>query len=169
MNGAALIKKSRLLLVNALIFSILGMSFAYLVADTELWPFCSYQMYSRVKADDLIDRLRFFGITADAAPTEISLHESKYIFPFDHARQNRALGHMGKNTAHESLYQEALRDTYERYEARRKKGRHHGPALKGIRLYHLQWKLDPQARNKDLPDQRELVAEWIAPAEKALS
>ena len=52
----------------------------------------------------------------------------------------------------------ALRDTLERYEANRRAGATDGPALRGVRLYELQYRLDPRARNRDRPDERRLLA-----------
>jgi len=53
----------------------------------------------------------------------------------------------------------ALLDCLRRYEGRRERGGHDGPALTGIRLYRVAWELDPWARNVDRPRHRELVAE----------
>ena len=47
-----------------------------------------------------------------------------------------------------------------RYEARRRAGQHDGPALRGVRLYLLRWRLvDRVPRNPDAPDERRLLLE----------
>jgi hypothetical protein len=58
-----------------------------------------------------------------------------------------------------------LQDCLKRYEALRSAGRHHGPPLQGMRLYRVDWKLDPWARNLDSPDQKKLLFEISKPFE----
>ena len=61
-------------------------------------------------------------------------------------------------------FAEALRDLLRRYEERRRAGQHDGPPLRGLRLYRLQWQLDLWGRNRDQPNQRDLLFELLEPA-----
>ena len=56
-----------------------------------------------------------------------------------------------------------MRDTLDRYEARRRAGEQNGPPLRGLRLYALRWELDPYARNRDDPEVRRLLFEVSSP------
>jgi hypothetical protein len=61
------------------------------------------------------------------------------------------------------LLRTALQDCLARYEDLRRSGRHNGPALVGVRLYRLRWRLDRWARNVDRPDSRTLILEVRKP------
>jgi hypothetical protein len=61
------------------------------------------------------------------------------------------------------LLNEACHDFLVQYEMLRRAGYHDGPSLRGIRLYQLQWRLDPHAQNVVRPDHRELLAEYEQP------
>jgi hypothetical protein len=47
-----------------------------------------------------------------------------------------------------------------RYEALRAAGQHQGPALDRVRLYYVEWNLDPAAANVESPDTRVLISEY---------
>jgi hypothetical protein len=57
------------------------------------------------------------------------------------------------------MIREQLRDCLTRYESRRVAGEHHGPLLRAVRLYEMQWTLVDDASNVDRPSSRRLVAE----------
>lgn len=86
--------------------------------------------------------------------------DDAYIQPFDKTRLTSALQGIARAPDSEPRLREAMRDVFTRYEAARVAGQHSGPALQGIRAYRVTWQLDPRARNRDRPDQRELVLEW---------
>ena len=46
-----------------------------------------------------------------------------------------------------------------RYEHRREAGLHDGPHLRTLRLYQVDWELEPYAANIDRPIDRELLVE----------
>ena len=52
-----------------------------------------------------------------------------------------------------------VEDTLRRYEMRRAQGQHKGPPLRALRLYSLNWDLEPYAANLDRPRSRELLVE----------
>jgi hypothetical protein len=52
-----------------------------------------------------------------------------------------------------------LRDMLERYERLRSAGAHDGPPLRAVRLYEVEWTLDPHAANLQSPDRKQLLAE----------
>ena len=155
--------KLREWMISGLLFSVLIISLFEITAGKEHWPFSSYQMYSRIRPQDQpLVRPRLFGVTAGENPREIPLYESKYIAPFDKSRFARALMKIQRRENSDPFFREALRNSFERYEKRRVEHRHDGPALQGMRLYELSWTLDPMARNRDNPDQKVLLAEWMA-------
>ena len=159
MNTTFGMSRGRLWIVHAAIFLFLGVSFYEIIADQENWPFSSYQMYSRVRSGQNLLRPRMFGITDEETPREIPLLKFEYIQPFDQSRLARAFTRMKDRPSHNELYARALQNCLSRYEILRQNGRHHGPPLRGIRLYELEWKFDPWAGNRDLPDRKELLGE----------
>jgi len=53
----------------------------------------------------------------------------------------------------------ALPDLLTRYETLRQTGNHDGPPIVALRLYELEWTIDPHAANVDRPDVRRFLAE----------
>jgi hypothetical protein len=66
----------------------------------------------------------------------------------------------------ESMYKPDLKDglqnCLDRYEALRRGGRHQGPELAKLRMYHVFWTLHVSGDNLDQPDRKELIAEVSA-------
>ena len=149
----------RLWLVNAVLLIVLGGSLFAIVAADESWPFCSYQMFSYVRGERSLVRYRLYGVNA-ASGVEIPLRESRFIDPFDPSRLHRAFSRMDAKPGRAVLFRDALSGCFARYEELRRAGRHEGPPLRGIRLYRLEWRLKPDAANRDWPDRKELLSEW---------
>ncbi len=57
----------------------------------------------------------------------------------------------------------AVADCLARYDALRDDRQHDGPPLVAMRLYELDWTIDPAAANVDAPDHRRLIAEVNQP------
>ena len=85
-----------------------------------------------------------------------------YLHPYEHTRFYFALNRLERQRDHGPLLA-AMRDTLQRYEARRIQGRHGGPALVGVRLYELDWRLDARATDRTKPESRWLLLEVASP------
>ena len=123
----------------------------------ELWPFSAYPMYSGPAVGWTATTHRVFGVPRDESADEIPLLADEYLYPIEHARFYVALRTIERGGPR-SL-EPALRDTLARYEANRRSGRHHGPALRAIRLYELRFRLDAKATGREGPDGRRLLFE----------
>jgi len=151
--------KLRMLLLHAVIALLISGSLYDIVTFGEHWPFSSYRMYSNLQRERSLSSVRLFGVTKEEPHREIPLLAFQHIQPFNQSRLAVALRRLNLKPQRQQLLDEALRDCLTRYETLRRVGRHDGPPLQGIRLYRLQWQLDPRARNVDQPDHRELLGE----------
>lgn len=149
--------------VHLLIAVLLGGSLFDIVADAEHWPFSSYQMFARVRSAPAMTRLRMFGVTAEQPPREIPLVAYEWLYPLDTSRLAAAFRRLAVQPDRELLLRTAMRDCWKRYERRRQTGAHNGPPLVGIRLYEVEWVIDPLARNVDHPDRKRLIMEVRPP------
>jgi hypothetical protein len=156
---AAPMNPSRVFFVHALILLLVGGSLYDIKTGREHWPFSPYPMFSIVERQPTLKCLRVVGIPAEGAASEIQLLEEDLIHPFDQCRLTSAFSRTYSNPAGGGLIREQLRDCLARYESRRTAGQHHGPALRAVRLYEMQWTLLDDASNVDSPSTRRLVAE----------
>ncbi len=147
----------RLLFVHVLLACLVGGHLYDIVTDQEHWPFSQYPMFSNVDESRTHRTLRVFGVTAG---TELPLLSPAYIHPFDQCRLSTALLRLSDRTTVRRDLDEALSDVWHRYEARRIAGHNGGPALTAVRLYSLEWNLDPKATNARTPETREVLAEF---------
>lgn len=147
----------RRLLANAIVLAILGGQALAIVLDRELWPFSPYPMYSELRRGPTVSRLWLYGLSVDGA--EAPLKERAAFHPFRLAQLEGALARLD-----EPRLREALQDLLARYEAGRRDGRHAGRELSALRLYRMTWNVDPEARNRDRPLARDLLAEARAEA-----
>jgi len=154
--------RERLLTIHAFLGFLLVGSLIDIVFDREHWPFSQYGMYSETATSNSLDTLRLFGVPRDGS-AEIALYDYRYIRPFDKSRMRWALESMVESGKGSGRAREAVADCLRRYEDLRKAGRHDGPPLRAMRLYRLHWTLDPELRNVDTPDRRELIVEVAAP------
>lgn len=159
-DGAVLVPmaRERLLTIHAFLGFLLIGSLIDIVFDREHWPFSQYGMYSETATSNSLDTLRLFGVPRDGS-AEVPLYEYRYIRPFDNSRMHWALESIVESGRVSGGARDAVADCLRRYEDLRKSGRHDGPALRAMRLYRLHWTLDPELRNVDTPDRRELIAE----------
>ena len=153
------ISKQRILFIQAVIVLLIGCSLYDIITGREHWPFSPYAMYAGVQRERSLSAVQLFGVTEENTQYEIPLNSFQYIQPFDPSRLSTALARMENNPERERLLHEALRDCLKRYEKLRVDGRHQGPRLQGLRLYELQWSLEPWAGNADRPSSRRLLAE----------
>ena len=153
----SLSSRPRLFLVYVLGAFITGGSLLDLVADTEHWPFSPYRLVASVQESRSLEALLLIGVAAGRPRQEILLTQFEYTQPFDNSRLRSSLGQI-YDDRREHL-SEAVRDCLVRYEALRRAGRHHGPALEAMRLYRASWDLDRWGRNVDHPDRKTLLVE----------
>jgi hypothetical protein len=142
--------------VNTLIVGLLAGSAYDVAVDQEHWPFSQYPMFSGVWRSPTFTWLRLFGVTFDGR--EFPLDQNRYVSPFDQSRLPKALRRI-VDQDDEARVRAALADCLARYEALRLDRRHDGPPLAALRLYELEWTIDPEGANVDLPDRRSLIAE----------
>jgi len=147
----------RRLFVNLILAGFIAASVYDIVVDQEHWPFSQYPMFSVAWNSPRFAWHRLFAVTATGK--EFPLDENRFITPFDQSRLPKAFRQILARSAAKAETALALKDVLARYEALRLAGRHSGPAAAGLRLYELEWTIDPQAANVERPDRKRLLAE----------
>jgi hypothetical protein len=160
-TGKTPMRRGRVLVVYGLMVFILGGSVLDAVRDTEHWPWSSYPMYSFMETGTTFDDYRLYGVPKENPNTEISLFtDERYLQPFDPSRMAEVLEIVnGEPGLHGGLA-----NCLTRYEALRRGGRHEGPELVKLRMYHVFWTLDPRGATIEKPDRKELIDEVTLPA-----
>jgi hypothetical protein len=148
---------ARRAVVNVAIIALIAGSFYDIVMDREHWPFSQYPMFSGVWRAPSFTWLRLFGVTADGR--EFALDENRFIAPFDQSRLPKALKRILDGRDGDARVHTALSDCLAQYEELRRQRRHDGPQLAALRLYELEWTIDPDAANVDRPDRQTFIAE----------
>lgn len=153
--------RRRMTLVYGLIFIAVAGSAFCIVTDTEYWPFSQYPMYSNIEHPGPFNFLMMWGVPAEEGKSEFCITNEDYIIPFDWVRLNRAFTRLDEMLNHQEKLEAGLRDCWARYDRLRAAGIHHGPVLRGVRLYRYAWDyVDPHVKLKDeRPDHRVLLAE----------
>lgn len=154
------IGRSRRLVVDALIFFLVGGSLFAIVRGTDwYWPFCTYPMYAVTERSPTLVSFRIEGIAADGK--SVSLMGTPAIEPFTAARLNSALRALGPL---KDRRRRALEDLLSRYNRRVRSGELAGPPFVRMRASLATWKLDRTAlAPESAPDRQVLVAEVGAP------
>jgi hypothetical protein len=142
--------------VNLVLVVLVAGSAYDIVTDQEHWPFSQYPMFSGTWKSPTFTWLRLFGVTADGR--EFALDANGYIAPFDQSRLPKALRRMMEERDGNARIRTALPDLLARYQQLRG-DTHDGPPLVALRLYELEWTIDPNAANVDRPDRRRFIAE----------
>jgi hypothetical protein len=156
-SHAVSITRARRWLVHAVIVLVVGGQLYAVVRARDYWPFSNYGMFSYVDESQTHNALRLFRIRGSE---ELPLLAFDHLRPFDQARITTVLELIKDSDPSGSKVRAALRDIWVRYEEGRQAGRHRGPLVDGVRLYTVEWKLDPFARNVSAPEQRDLLAEF---------
>ena len=157
MLALRLVSRARRVVINlSLIFLIAGSGYD-IVTDQEHWPFSQYPMFSGVWRSPTFTWLRLFGVTADGR--EFPLDANRYIAPFDQSRLPKALRRILDERDGAARAKVALADCLARYEELRRDNQHDGPRIVAMRLYELEWTIDPQSGNVNDPDRRRFIAE----------
>jgi hypothetical protein len=156
----------RIVISTAIAVVVFGSIFAIVRDDAyekELWPFSAYPMYSRIWRGRNVTRYRLFGVVrGDPDAPEIPLIRRTYFLPIDFSRFYFSLDRIRLKNGGAGL-EPAIRDTLERYEARRKAGLHDGPPLRAIRLREQRWRLSASGANRDRPEASRVVLEVASP------
>jgi len=143
--------------LNLVFVALIGGSLYDIVLDQEHWPFSQYPMFSTVWRAPSFTWFRLFGVKSDG--NEFPLDDNSYIRPFDQARLPYAIRRIVGNSHRARRLDEAVRDCFLRYDELARAGAHAGPPLVAMRLYELEWTIDPAAANVNRPDRRRLLAE----------
>jgi hypothetical protein len=150
------IGRGRLLLACALFALLAGAQLIDVALQEEHWPFSDYSMYAGKQADSFT-WVQAYGVTPSG---EVFLDPSTYFQPFDHSRLPVALErHVLHGPDQQANTRRALENLYELYERGRRSGAHAGPPLLSLRLYRVNWRIDPKVANKHHPEQKELLDE----------
>jgi hypothetical protein len=149
--------QSRKLILSVLFVGFMAGSLFDIITDQEHWPFSQYPMFSGVWRSPTFSWLRLFGVTSDGR--EFPLDENRFVSPFDQSRLPKALKQMLQEPDGPARVRTAVEDCLARYEVLRVSGRHDGPPLAALRLYELEWTIDPDAANVDNPDRKTFIAE----------
>ena len=148
---------TRRIFLNLVFLAFICGSTYDIVTDQEHWPFSQYPMFSDVWRTPTFSWLRLFGVTTDGQ--EFPLDANRYVAPFDQSRLPKALRRMRERPDADARLHTAIADTLARYEVLRVEGVHEGPPLAAMRLYELEWTIDPHAANVDSPDRQTFIAE----------
>src|SRR3954452_10300038 len=133
---------ARRAVVNTVLLALLAGSAYDIVTDQEHWPFSQYPMFSGVWRSPTFTWLRLFGVTADGR--EFPLDANRFIAPFDQSRLPKALKRILEGRDANARVPQALLDCLARYEQLRLQKTHEGPSLAALRLYELEWTIDPE-------------------------
>src|SRR5215217_2102994 len=149
--------RERLIIVHLLIFGVITGHAYDIVTRQEHWPFSNYPMFSTVHRSRVLNWFRLYGVTDDNR--EVPVVKYAYLWPLDQSRLPLGLRRVYRREGNGPRLREAVQDALARYERRRENGQHNGPHLRSLRLYQVQWELEPYAANIDRPKDRELLVE----------
>jgi hypothetical protein len=150
----------RLLIAHFLILFVILGSLYDITTKQEHWPFSNYPMFSTVHRRPTLTWLRLFGVTADNR--EIALLSYNELWPLDQSRLPLGLRRIADSPNSGQRLRDAITDVMLRYNTRQARGEIMGPKLRAVRLYKLDWTLEPFAANLDRPSSRQLLAEATA-------
>lgn len=153
-------------LIGAFICVLLGAHYAAIACRIDRWPLSNYAMFARAKTPTAACVI-LVGVQADGR--EIPLRASEYWLPQRgfklaytlhgaHKRDQQA-AERGEQVA--SSVPATIESLMAHYESRRLAGLHSGPPIVGLRLYDMQWQIEPALSNLDRPERRELVCEHV--------
>lgn len=133
------------------------------------WPFAAYPMFAGINKPDPFTSEELRGVTPDGREIAITsdmigvMHLNRVrpslVRIYNHSRRT---GSPEPRGAEKAL--DALLDTYE---ARRQRGEHGGPPLRGMRFYRLKWEFMWRAENAATPE-RAILFQTTAKAGPAI-
>jgi hypothetical protein len=149
--------KRRAVLVSAALLAVVALHVQASLLGHDRWPFCTYPMYAKNKAEETFVYLRLFGVLPDG--TETQLLGNEHLRPFDQSRIAESMHKMTLTEGTTRRHAQGLTDVLRRYERQRQAGHHNGPELTRLRLYRTKHELKPWAENLHRPEERVLLAE----------
>jgi hypothetical protein len=150
--------RKRALLIHILIAGVIAGSIYDIATRQEHWPFSDYPMFAVIPHQGVLENsYRLFGVTYDNR--EVAILKYSQLWPLDQSRLPIGLRRLDRAPGGRERVRLVVEDTLRRYERRRAQGQHKGPPLRALRLYSLNWDLEPYAANLDHPRSRELLAE----------
>jgi hypothetical protein len=151
------VTRARRWFLSCVFLVLIGGSAYDVVRNQEHWPFSQYPMFSGTWKSPTFTWLRLFGVTGDGR--EIALASNEYIQPFDQSRLPKALRRILDEPDHVERLHIAIADCLARYELLRARGEHDGPPIVAMRLYELEWRIDPWAIDEDHPLAKRFLGE----------
>ena len=132
---------------------------APMVSGRDFWPFLQYRMYAgQHSVETPFLQVQVHGVPADPARPEFFLKELDQIHPFRHTRlQGAFYWLLRRHPRDRERVRPALAWLFDRYEERRAAGLHEGPQLRALKLYVVEWMLEPWARNASRPHKKLLA------------
>lgn len=146
--------RGRVWMVYAVFAAVVGGHLLEIVTQREHWPFSPYPMWSFASTSwDLQDH-RLYGVTDEPSPREILLQKPEYFAPLPSRFMRLQMIHGLEEAKHgrPQRLDAITRDYLRRYEQRREAGLHHGPPLRGLRMYLYEWHMDRDASNRASPE-----------------
>lgn len=159
------LSQSRRAFVNFMLLGLLTGSAYEIGTRGEHWPFSSYPMFSKTRQEARVIHYALQAVPQDGSAA-FPLYKSKHIHPFLWYRQRAAFKQMFEQKGGTAAVKEGLADTLERYEHGRRIGRHSGPPLKALRLYRVDWSIDPHKPDLIRRENRSFIAEVLADAKE---
>lgn len=157
--------RNRGLLIHLLIAGVIVGSVYDIATRQEHWPFSDYPMFAVIPRQPVLENsYRLFGVTYDNR--EVAILKYSQLWPLDQSRLPIGLRRLSVQPGGRERVKAVVEDALRRYELRRAQGRHEGPPLRAMRLYSLNWDLEPYAANLDRPRSRELLVE-VGPIQEA--
>jgi hypothetical protein len=135
---------------------ILGHAYV-IVRKRELWPFSCYPMFTALNTPKVLD-FKMVGLSGEGK-TEIPLLQS-YTPGLAVDRAARLLRKYAATKDADPVQLEKMASAYlNEYERRRTAKLHNGPPIAGLRVYEINYHIEPRAANRGQPDEVKLLAE----------
>lgn len=144
--------------VTVVVVALMGMTAFTMRTGREHWPFSSYPMFAKTRTEARVDHIALVAVPADGSDV-FPLFRNDQVAPFGWYRQRRAFQRMLDGAGGVSAAEEGLRNLLARYEAGRLAGQHDGLPLRAIRMYRVDYHIDPHAADLLHDVDRRLIAE----------
>jgi hypothetical protein len=140
------------LVPNAVIVLVITIFLYDILFYTEHWPFSSHRMYSVLTGPTYVKN-EVFMVTPDGeVPMDVPVH----LKPLGNSR----LTYMLKNIVRlrdRRATKHALASLARIYERNKMEHKEDWPEMIGLKIYRLQWQLDPELKNIDYPQKTQMI------------
>jgi hypothetical protein len=154
MADAACLGTGRKIVVAAIAAVISLGSLVCIALDVDLWPWSNYPMYREVQGNQLRYR-QAFAVLQDGSEVQFTNEQAR---PYAATRLNQVLRRFAKRPDGEKRMARVLAQLTSQARSRGSTDQ-----VIGARAYEMRWTLKRGARNRDRPDRRELLAEFLLP------